>query len=136
MSTRPMSNAIERQVTVKGPLLKDEKVKGNQAVQVSVELSQKAGSRAVSGKIRINDPAGNIHLETTKDGMLQTTDGWASYTGLARNLNTGEIHTVTVIIDKYAPFLPDKEVNMTIAVDNGYKVSGYLKGKPVEISER
>ncbi|BAQ10627.1 ribulose-5-phosphate 4-epimerase and related epimerases and aldolases [Bacillus sp. OxB-1] len=59
-----MSNAIERQVTVKGPLLKDEKVKGNQAVQVSVELFQKARSRAVSGEIRINDPAGNIHLET------------------------------------------------------------------------
>jgi N-acyl-D-amino-acid deacylase len=99
MPSRPMNLDHERSISVVGPgrfafELEDSTYS---PVEIEFEVAQSPGSREASGLFRFSAPGGGIDFEASQFGILQTADGWASFTGVVRG--RGRERALLVIVD-------------------------------------
>ena len=90
MPTRPMNGRESRSV-----------VAGFSArgVAAIVEVRQPENARRAEGTFRLTRLSGNIDLQMTEFGQLQTAAGWTSFTGVARLRPSEPERAVVVIVD-------------------------------------
>jgi N-acyl-D-amino-acid deacylase len=114
MPSRPMNLDEERSVSVRGPGRLAYELSDSAAIPVEIELevAQGPGSRAASGSFRFSAPGGGISVEATELGVLQTADGWASFTGVVQG--HGRERALLVVIEEADPTLEDAT---TVAVE-------------------
>jgi hypothetical protein len=80
MPSRPLSLDRERSVAFSGSLATG---------RISLSVSQKAGARTASGILRLDDAQAGMHLRMAGFGVLQSAEGWASFTGTGRTAARG-----------------------------------------------
>jgi N-acyl-D-amino-acid deacylase len=90
MPTRPMNGRESRSV-VAGY--------SRRGVAAIVEVRQVADARQAEGTVRLTRRSGNIDLQMTEFGQIQTAPGWASVTGRGRLRATEPERSVVVIVD-------------------------------------
>lgn len=94
MPTRPMSTG-PAQVAATAAISGE----GGQPLQAALNINQTAKAHHATGRFAITGAGGKPVLTVTDFGLLQTTDGWTSFTAEAR-LASGKPEAVTVILDK------------------------------------
>jgi N-acyl-D-amino-acid deacylase len=124
MPSRPMSIDAVRSVTFRGRL---------GGARVAIDVSQKAGARSAVGTMRVDDARSNVHVRMETLGLLQTSDGWASFTGRAHVMPPGQDQAVTVIVDRKNPLASDRGAAILIEGEDGYRVSGVVPPNAVRI---
>ncbi len=90
MPTRPMNGRESRSV-VAGYT--------GRGVAAIVEVRQPENARRAEGTFRLTRLSGNIDLQMTEFGQLQTAAGWTSFTGVARLRPSEPERAVVVIVD-------------------------------------
>ncbi len=88
--TRPMNGRESRSV-VAGYT--------GRGVAAIVEVRQPENARRAEGTFRLTRLSGNIDLQMTEFGQLQTAAGWTSFTGVARLRPSEPERAVVVIVD-------------------------------------
>ena len=81
-------------------------------------VSQSATDKTAKGRVTLGEVASHPSITIDTLGAMQTTKGWASFTGIARTA-TGDARAVTVIVDEHDPAAPG---SVTVVV--------MLKGAP------
>lgn len=90
MPSRPMDRGLKRLV-----------VKGNASgAGVTIDITQRAGARQATGTFAIEAPDKTVTIAATAFGVLQSTGGWSSVTGI-----TGG-RAFTAIVDRRDPRAP------------------------------
>ena len=95
MPSRAMSNA-DRRVVAKGI------ASGSRLV---IDLTQRAGARQAAGTFTIEAPDKTMTIAASGMGVLQSADGWASFTGIAK-VAGGDHRAFTAIVDRHDPAAP------------------------------
>jgi N-acyl-D-aspartate/D-glutamate deacylase len=127
MPSRLLSLDRERSVAVSGPLANG---------RISLSVSQKAGARTASGLLRLDDAQAGMHLRMDAFGVLQSMDGWASFTGTGRTAARGPERSVTVIVDRADPLDASRAAQILVDVDGVYRMSGRVAADAVRIDGR
>jgi hypothetical protein len=78
---------------------------GSATVGISFQMYQTEYESRAQGRLRIEDGRGHVVLETKSLGLLQTLDGWASFTAYA--LENGGDRALTVVVDELSPLSPN-----------------------------
>jgi hypothetical protein len=102
--------------------------------ELSFEVSQKPGARAAHGSLRLDDARSDTHLRMEQFGLLQTSGGWATFTGRARVTPPGDDRSVTVMVDRSDPLAPGHSAQ--IIVDGGYRLSTSVPPDAVRMEVR
>ncbi|HEX3704826.1 MAG TPA: amidohydrolase family protein [Vicinamibacterales bacterium] len=127
MPSRPLSLDRERSVAFSGSLATG---------RISLSVSQKAGARTASGILRLDDAQAGMHLRMAGFGVLQSAEGWASFTGTGRTAARGPERSVTVIVDRADPLDASHAAEILVDVDGTYRMSGRVAGDAVRIGGR
>jgi N-acyl-D-amino-acid deacylase len=98
MPTRPLLENVARKVAAHGIV-----ATAGGAVQLTLNVSQPAGTRHPIGTVKIVDLQNKITITGTVLGIIQTADGWASVTGRATVGADGLDKAFTVIVERADP---------------------------------
>jgi hypothetical protein len=90
MPSRPMHTGVRR-LAVKGV---------SAGSRVVIALTQRAGARQATGMFTIESPDKTMAITTSQAGVLQSADGWASFTGVAKVAPGGDERAFTAIVDR------------------------------------
>lgn len=96
MPSRPMTFGARR-LSVKGDA---------DGVRVVIELSHRAGARQTTGTFTFEPADKSMTLKASHLGLLQSTDGWSSITGVASPAGGGNERAFTAIVDQRDPAAP------------------------------
>jgi N-acyl-D-amino-acid deacylase len=102
--------------------------------QISLDVSQKPGSRASQGTLRLDDARSNTHVVMQQPGVLQVSREWASFTGRVRVMPLGEDRAVTVIVDRANPLSVDHGAQIIVEIEGGNRVEGSVAPNSVRIT--
>jgi N-acyl-D-amino-acid deacylase len=92
MPSRPMTFGARR-LEVKGVAA---------GARVSIDLMQQAGTRQAAGTFTVDAPVKTRSMKANVLGVLQSTDGWSSFTGVAA-FDDGNERAFTAIVDQRDP---------------------------------
>ena len=115
MPSRPGPDAAARRVSAK--------TVGSQGEKVTINLSQRAGARRAAGTFTFAHPHYNQSVELTMPGVLQVSNGWASFTGAVASADDSTFATVTV--DQHDRDLP-KTTTLIIRLESGVELRAQL----------
>jgi N-acyl-D-amino-acid deacylase len=87
---------------------------------LSFDVSQKPGARAAHGFLQLDDARSDTHVRIEHFGLLQTSAGWATFTGRARVTPAGDDRALTVIVDRSDPLAPGHGAQ--IIMDGAYRL--------------
>jgi N-acyl-D-aspartate/D-glutamate deacylase len=127
MPSRPMENRA-RIVAIRGPL-----TVGDAQVPIALDVAQPPRSRNAVGSLKVTDSRTNTTLEVKELGQLQVTNRWASFTGRARVLPSGDERAITVIVDVFDPEVSGRPATVTIQTDGEYQLTGTITSNRVVI---
>jgi N-acyl-D-amino-acid deacylase len=96
MPSRPMTFGARR-LSVKGEA---------DGVKVVIELNHRAGARQAAGTFIFEPADKSMTLKASQLGVLQSTDGWSSITGVATPPGGGHERAFTAIVDQRDPAMP------------------------------
>ena len=96
MPSRPMNKGARR-LAVKGV---------SAGSRVVMAISQRAGARQATGMFSIEAPNKTMTVAAGQLGVLQSADGWSSFTGLARVAGGADDRAFTAIVDRRDPSAP------------------------------
>lgn len=121
---RPMNFSLDRSITVHGNI-------GTTGVTASIQLRQSAQSNRPDGSIQIKGlPQGVI---TIVPSLLQTTENWASITGVATR-NDETMAAITIIAEQADP-LANGAASLAILLNGKPTVFGAMNHGSVEIMQ-
>lgn len=107
MPSRPMNTAARSVAAeLKAP-----------GVPIIIEVSQRAGGRAATGRFVYGPNPGPISFTATQFGVLQTADGWASFSGRG-TFNDGTERPFVATIDRRGAAARGTAV-LTLSIDGG-----------------
>lgn len=137
--SRPMMQQTSRVVDLKGSveLKAVSDIPISDKVVVHVDLSQERDARTATGVLQITAPDGSKLLESSEFGLLQTYDGWSTFTGIAvtRFINSlGDVDVqrdvpIRVIIDNASPVEPNGSTIFMIDIGGSRQLTGYLQSE-------
>ena len=96
MPSRPMNKGARR-LAVKGV---------SAGSRVVMAITQRAGARQATGMFSIEAPNKTMTVAAGQLGVLQSADGWSSFTGLARVAGGADDRAFTAIVDRRDPSAP------------------------------
>ncbi len=96
MPSRPMAAGMRR-LAVKGV---------SAGSRVVIAITQRAGARQATGMFTLEAPDKTMAIATMQLGVLQSADGWSSFTGVARVAGGGDDRAFTAIVDRRDPVAP------------------------------
>jgi hypothetical protein len=96
MPSRPMTTGAQR-LSVKGV---------SAGSRLIIALDQRAGGRQATGMFTIESPDQTMAITTTQLGVLQSAEGWSSFTGVATVAPDGRSRAFTAIVDRRDPAAP------------------------------
>jgi len=120
MPSRPMSIHARRGVSLAAG--SDEA----STVRMAFQVSQAAGADRATGSFRVTDPKTKITIQATMIGLLQTADGWATFTGRARLLPSGEERAFTVLVDLADPTAVGNNRSVVVDVEDRYHLTEWV----------
>ena len=85
-------------------------------LNLRLNVQQAAGATAATGSFRLTDFAGNLVLEATAFGTVQTATRWGSLTGLARRDSSDARVAFTVTVERADPFVAGTPHTITLDV--------------------
>jgi N-acyl-D-aspartate/D-glutamate deacylase len=124
--SRPMNFDIDRSVSAKGAVTGD-------GVRVAIEVNQAANARRPTGRIRISGLPGGKGLAILEPSILQTSQGWASVTGMG-SWSDGRAAPVTVIVEQADPFAHGQPT-VTVLADGAEIAGGALPARAVTVRQ-
>ncbi len=127
MPSRPMNAPVGRRVTARGSI-------DGQLLMLSV--TQAAGVRRARGSFHLTDSSSHRSVDATRFGVLQTSRDWASFTAMATLQPSGQIRSVTVVVDGTDPTSDGGSPSVTVQVGGQEPVAGTLAPGSVRISPR
>ena len=127
MPSRPMTPDRRRSVAFAGSVADG---------QLSIDVSQTPGARSAVGVLRLDDARGHIHFEAETLGVLQSTEGWASFTGRGRMMPLDVERAVTVIVDRADPLETGNGATIVVTIEGGYTMSAQVAAGAVRLAER
>lgn len=92
--TRPMNFEIGRSLTAQGRV-------GSSAATVTIDLAQRARAARPTGTVRIEGLSGQGTI-IVRPSILQTSEGWASVTGMTR-WSDGREQAITILVEQADP---------------------------------
>jgi hypothetical protein len=95
--------------------------------RVTIELRQAAGAARATGTFRLLDAHGGTLLDASDVGVLQTTNDWASITGVARTQPGGAPRPFTAVVERADPFVAGTPRTLRVEVAGQPAVTGVLK---------
>jgi N-acyl-D-aspartate/D-glutamate deacylase len=127
MPTRPTTGAVNRRVTANTSVVAPSENGMTSSQQVlALDIAQGPNDRRASGHFRFGDRSGKATIELVEFGVLQSTAQWASFSGRARVLPSGETRAVIVTIERADPFLPEHPASFTMDVEGQPSVTVVL----------
>jgi N-acyl-D-aspartate/D-glutamate deacylase len=137
MPTRPMTGAGNRRVAANTPVVTPS-VNGTPSTQhvLAFDIAQGPNDRRASGHFRLADRAGQATIEVLDFGVLQSTSQWASFSGRARLLPSGEMRAVVVTIERADPSLPEHPASVTADVEGERPVTMVLPSASLTLTQR
>jgi N-acyl-D-amino-acid deacylase len=93
MPSRPLVTNTARRVSVKATA---------SGARVTIDISQPATASGATGSFSLDDSKSKRTIRSASLGELQTTNGWASFSGVAR-LSSGDERAFTAIVDRADP---------------------------------
>ncbi len=124
MPSRPMDLNGPRLFTASGTLRALEGP--GSGATVTISLTQATGQRQASGSLSVSDPQSGTVIEAVALGTLQTTQRWASITGVARVGVAGEERAFTLIVEGADPFVDGAPATMRLTVAGLSVIEGRL----------
>ncbi|MGP4081559.1 hypothetical protein ACTWQL_16765 [Pseudalkalibacillus sp. R45] len=121
MPSRPMSLNEEQQVKVVGKIDQTEERKDP---FVHIKVEQGKHDSKPKGTFRLIDKKNGLYIKSRDIGLLQTYEGWASFTGTAK-LKNSETVPVLIKMDEVNPFTGKQTIDIQVG-DHHYE--GELKG--------
>lgn len=145
MPSRPMPGQGERRITARGVVATPGQT---DPLQVTIDITQGPAARSAVGTFRITNAKREVVLDAHELGLMQTSNGWGSFTARARvnlardagssasGLQSGgfdfaqaraegsEYRHVTVVVERADPWLPDRAASITIAVEGLFQATG------------
>jgi hypothetical protein len=116
MPSRPISGGTRR-LTASGSV---------GSAQVVMDVRQDRAARRARGSFRVNDGGGTV--EAVDFGVLQTTDGWASFTARARWTPAGPERAITIVVDEADPAAPGSP-RLIVEADGDMVLTGSFQGR-------
>jgi N-acyl-D-aspartate/D-glutamate deacylase len=97
MPSRPSSAMASRALVAKGAA---------SGRSIAIDVSQSPADKTARGRVTIGGAPGESSMTIDALGQLQTTNGWATFTGLTRASAAGDSRAATVIVDQHDPAAP------------------------------
>ena len=137
MPTRPMTGAVNRRVAADTPVLTPSE-NGTPSTRhvLALDIAQGPNDRRASGRFRLADPSGKATIELVDFGVLQSTAQWASFSGRARVLPSGETRAVVVTIERADPILQEHPASVTVDVEGQPSVTVVLPPGSLTLTPR
>jgi N-acyl-D-aspartate/D-glutamate deacylase len=110
MPARPFDLASDRRLGVEGRVST-----ASTSFHVTVALAHASGDPRATGTFRIEDESGAYDAVGVEFGVLQTTESWASFTGVVEH--QGLERAVTVIFDSADPTQEDGGITLSMDVE-------------------
>ena len=104
--------------------------------RVSMKVTQEPGQPRAVGSFRVNDPRSKRVLQMFDVGVLQATEGWASFTGRVKMAPDGSEQTATVVADLANPLAPDHRAALVVETSGGYRLEGSVAPASLRIGVR
>lgn len=101
-------------------------------VEATVAVHQNPSDAFASGSIRLHGPDG-YRLEIARFGILQSADGWASVSAIAKTAD-GKQHAVTITADHANPLATNGKARFTVAVDGHNLFASWLTPRDAELA--
>ena len=96
MPSRPMASGARR-LSVKGV---------SSGSRVGIAITQRAGARQATGMFTIEAANKTRVITASQLGVLQSADGWSSFTGVAKIAGSGDDRAFTALVDRRDPATP------------------------------
>lgn len=96
MPSRPMDSGVRR-LAVKGV---------SSGSRVVMAVTERPGARQATGMFTIEAADKTMVISASQLGVLQSADGWSSFTGVAQIAGSGDDRAFTVLVDRRDPATP------------------------------
>ena len=122
MPSRPLRDANGRRITASGMLQQNG---ATAAKSITVDIVQPRGARAARGTLRLVTAAGDT-ARALSFGVLQTTDDWATVSGVLRM--KGQDRAFTAIFDRKYPLQTGAPPTMMLSMQGLPAITGTVSG--------
>jgi len=122
MPARPMSLGEAQGVAARGTV-----DSGTSRFELEMSVRQMAGARVAEGDFHLAAEDGSVDFVATNWGVLQTTDGWASFT--ARGLTAGgDERSAFVVLDTADPTMEEGSINLMVVIEGMEPIMATVTG--------